>query len=48
MESGAIVPVLEHSVRSLAAGMLLFLILGFLYWTLYGRLLPREIPPAQS
>ncbi|MEO8135182.1 MAG: multidrug effflux MFS transporter [Betaproteobacteria bacterium] len=46
--AGAIVPMLEHSVRSLAAGMLLFLILGFFYWTLYRRLPARETPPAQS
>jgi len=46
--AGAIAPLLEHSVRSLAAGMLLFLILGFFYWTHYKRLRTRARPPAQS
>jgi DHA1 family bicyclomycin/chloramphenicol resistance-like MFS transporter len=35
--AGAIAPALEHSMRAMAGGMLLFLVLGFLYWTIYGR-----------
>jgi MFS transporter, DHA1 family, multidrug resistance protein len=35
--AGVIAPALEHSMRALAGGMLLFLVLGFLYWTIYRR-----------
>jgi len=35
--AGAIAPALEHSMRAMAGGMLLFLVLGFLCWTIYGR-----------
>jgi DHA1 family bicyclomycin/chloramphenicol resistance-like MFS transporter len=35
--AGAIAPALEHSMRALAGGMLLFSALGFLYWIIYRR-----------
>jgi DHA1 family bicyclomycin/chloramphenicol resistance-like MFS transporter len=44
--AGAIAPMLEHSPRALAGGMLLFLSLGFFYWTLYRTLHAARTPTA--
>jgi hypothetical protein len=43
-----IAPALERSIRAMAGGMLLFLVLGYLYWTIYRRRRSRRTLCAKS